>query len=657
MYFLTVWDSVTDAADKAFRTFLLHIVDVIYRLIAFCFDVFNDIGTVHIFDNSDINNIYQRVGLVLAIFMIFRLSFSAIQYIVDPDSVTDKQKGAFNIIKKVVISIVLLGITPSIFDLAYDVQNWVTQDENVLGKVILGSDVSDYNLGTEFSWYMFSSFYQPNLQLSDDVVATYCPEWSSGLILQDYKNNNSLKYTYNCVNIRQEAKELEMNYAEYDNVKGFDVYIIDFQGLLAIFAGAITLWIIIVYTIGVGKRLFQLAFLQIIAPIPIMGYIAPKGDDMFKKWVKLCVTTYLDFFIRTAIIYFVFFVIQIIIGNQGDNLNVLLMQYSGVSRAYVIVILIIALLMFAKKATDLLKELFPSSGAGSLGFGLGLKDAIPDSAKRIFGFGAGAVTGAAVGAIGGTGIGGTITGFLGGLGRGAITGAQKGGVLKNMGSAAKKQAAANLKRANYRTQGVTWGERVGNTVRGALGRQEPYGAYDLEYARYNELYDAITGTDDVTYWQNQMDNVTPDFSSAVAYEQEAARIEAELNEFRNNPNNRIIRGNDETDKSYHDRLRLSAEHRQNLERQLDFNKKAAEQARTSAITAAENLYKEYSNRKDQEFDEQYEAAANGGGSAKVRAIMQREGFNKKHKTGKEFRDQRSAVRNAKLGRHNTGGKQ
>ena len=41
--------------------------------------------------------------------MIFRVTFAFVQYIVDPNMMTDKNKGAQAIIKKVIIVIVLLG--------------------------------------------------------------------------------------------------------------------------------------------------------------------------------------------------------------------------------------------------------------------------------------------------------------------------------------------------------------------------------------------------------------------------------------------------------------------------------------------------------------------------------------------------------------------
>ena len=78
------------------------------------------------------------------------------------------------------------------------------------------------------------------------------------------------------------------------------------NGIFAVIVGGVIAYLLVLYCIDVGTRAVQLAFLQIIAPIPIIGYIAPKKDGIFQKWTKQCITTYLDLFIRTAIIYFIF---------------------------------------------------------------------------------------------------------------------------------------------------------------------------------------------------------------------------------------------------------------------------------------------------------------------------------------------------------------
>ena len=55
--------------------------------------------------------------------MTFRLTFAFIQYIINPDTLADKKKGAGNIIVKIVVAVVLLGSSNYIFQFAYKVQD------------------------------------------------------------------------------------------------------------------------------------------------------------------------------------------------------------------------------------------------------------------------------------------------------------------------------------------------------------------------------------------------------------------------------------------------------------------------------------------------------------------------------------------------------
>lgn len=56
------------------------------------------------------------------------------------------------------------------------------------------------------------------------------------------------------------------------------------------------IYILCNYVLSIGVRVIQLAYLQLIAPIPILFNILPNGEDKLKKWGKQAFTTYLDLF-------------------------------------------------------------------------------------------------------------------------------------------------------------------------------------------------------------------------------------------------------------------------------------------------------------------------------------------------------------------------
>ena len=406
-----IQESLGDAIVDALRSLMFQLCDTVYRLISFAFRTFEALGTATILKDQALARIFERVGLILGLFMLFRVTFAMIQYIVDPDKMTDKTKGLGNIVKKIVIAIVLLGSTSTIFKMAFKVQE-VLIDNHVISNLIFGPnavDLTDDNyyggaesssFGGHLSAELFSAFYRPNEKIdtssnefNNATKLQACYTWlsmqtdnetgnvSSPMSRQIARNGGALtgydSYAAYCLEekgminkdlIDADSEESKNSVKEYGYIAEFDG-----SGFIALVVGVFALYTIIVFTIQVGIRVIQLAYLQIIAPIPIMMYITPKGDEQLKKWVSQCTTTFLDFFLRTAIIYFAVFAIQSL-WSSDTIANILTagnISQNGWQTAYVMVVMVLAILLFAKKVPNLLKEIFPSLG-GAAGFDYGL---------------------------------------------------------------------------------------------------------------------------------------------------------------------------------------------------------------------------------------------------------------------------------------------
>lgn len=384
MYTLGILNEIGKAIMDGLRTLMLTLCDVIYKMIYLTFNIFEKLGTAQIIEDSQVQEIFNRVGLIIGIFMLFRLTFSFIQYIVDPDAMFDKKKGAGNIIAKIIIAIVLLGSTSTIFKFAFTLQERIV-DSHIISKIIFGSQKEIDNFGGELSANVFTAFYrlndEANLKDDEDCKDYFKPsneadkDETTTVIAEQIANaKGSLTIAYSCITERDEDDK------EY-------VVSFDGGGFIALVAGVFVLYTIMIFTIQVGVRVLQLAYLQIIAPIPIMMYITPKGDEQLKKWGQQCLTTFLDFFIRVAIIYFAVFIIKSIwqTGTIGNILTAGTESASGWETAYVGVIMIIAVLTFAKKVPNLIKEVFPSlGGAAAFDYGLSFKKQVVEPLKSAY---------------------------------------------------------------------------------------------------------------------------------------------------------------------------------------------------------------------------------------------------------------------------------
>ena len=106
-----------------FRSLIYFLDSIVYGFIIDLYNIFRWICGARIVDNSILNELATRVGFILGLVMFFYISFDFIQILLDPDKLTDKDKGPLNIIKKFLIVIVLLGTSRYIFDLKYNLIN------------------------------------------------------------------------------------------------------------------------------------------------------------------------------------------------------------------------------------------------------------------------------------------------------------------------------------------------------------------------------------------------------------------------------------------------------------------------------------------------------------------------------------------------------
>lgn len=359
------------------------VCNIIYFLISRLFQLFMIVSQLNILSSDEIGPIYERITLILTIVMVFYITFEFVKYVVQPDSMTDKEKGVGNIVKRMIIAIVLIAFVPRIFTMAYDLQNKLITNQ-VFSKIILGEKNIEFDtFGSAFSADMLGVFY--------GLDEKYC----SGSDYDDKCQEAETKVEDNLAKLR-EGNEVTIMPGLTDT-KDFTVdgenekvFPIRFDGLLAIIIGGVILYLVVLYTIDVGTRYAQLIFLQIMSPIAIIGYISPKKDNIFSKWLKQCITTYLDLFIRLAIIYFVLLIIDVL----GDSFTSgsLFAGVEGVDgyKTLVYIVLVMGLLVFAQKAPKMLGELLPGGGgAASIGYGLEASKRVAPMAARAIGASAG----------------------------------------------------------------------------------------------------------------------------------------------------------------------------------------------------------------------------------------------------------------------------
>lgn len=282
-WILDILRSVIMLLDAIFYPLLVQLMQLI-------FDIAN-----YTLDNSSIENLYDKVYLIISVFVLFRLTVSMLSYLVNPDKISDKKIGASKLIQRILISLMMLIMIPAFFRFLPTVQSALFQ---AVPRVILGTetDTSNFNedttanVGSIVSFQIFRTFFHYDMDcgldnnnesvtITDDPMvmenADSDPYWSSWLHVNDECPDNSGNYQYT-----------------YIPVLPFIVNIVICIMLISI-------------AIKVAIRMFKLIILRLIAPVPIISYMNPENDNTFNSYFKTLMNTWLSLFIYLGSMFLV----------------------------------------------------------------------------------------------------------------------------------------------------------------------------------------------------------------------------------------------------------------------------------------------------------------------------------------------------------------
>ena len=130
--------------SKLVRQFFFLMDKTIYNFIPTIYGLLTDIARTSILSQADLASVADRIYKLLAVFMVFKVTFSLIMYVVNPDDFSDKSKGISKLGTNIVISLGLLILTPYIFSYAYQLQTIILED-NSLGTLIFGNEEEENN--------------------------------------------------------------------------------------------------------------------------------------------------------------------------------------------------------------------------------------------------------------------------------------------------------------------------------------------------------------------------------------------------------------------------------------------------------------------------------------------------------------------------------
>ena len=387
--------------ESAIDALLISLCAAIFEFAAKCFEVFIYLTEIPMVDSSQYNTLVRNVYILVGVVVLFALAFGLLKAMVNPDNSGKSTEETGGIIKNLITSIVILIIVPSIFNFAFGLQSSLI-NYNTIGKIFGSSSTySNKTSSTEFiksqgntlTNQVFKTFFSPNVDYCKSLDLDISTESGYNKCLKEVKVSKAFSW----LPFADEEPSLATVYSSVDNNGSFFSYVTfsdsvadgetNFNFLIMLAAGIFLCYVIVSFCFDMGIRLVKLVFYQLIAPIPIMMRVIPdkKMSESFGTWVKICITCYMEVFIRLLAIYFTCYLCNVIIDNTlgaaGTNAG---WGVTLFGKAFIIM----GLIAFMKESPKLISEVI---GVDSSNMSLGIKDKL---AKGGF-FAAGAALGTA----------------------------------------------------------------------------------------------------------------------------------------------------------------------------------------------------------------------------------------------------------------------
>lgn len=384
------------------RAICMAIDGILYSFLDNAYTLVIKLSTAELLKHSTIKSITGNLYIIFGVVAFFRLALLLVNAIIDPEKLNEKGKGLSNIFFRVVGMIILLFVTPFLFEMSYDLQGKLVgadASENIIFKTILGSNANiassdDSNAGKALQNIALSSLITIDKEYLLNDKQCNVGENDCGFYPLTCVPNNDDEgtctlqggYVYgdncswsNCQNAVDKYNEMyvaeDMSPAKLAayagtskkiKVEGVDdkqeVYVYNYMFIITGVVGVAMTYIIISFAIDIAVRMFELVVLEILSPLFIATFVDPKSAQSgpFKNWLSAVGKSYISLYIRLAILALMVLLISII--NQSK-----MFQSMGNVSGWAKIFMVIGLLIFAKKAPSWIGDMIGIKGDGGLG--------------------------------------------------------------------------------------------------------------------------------------------------------------------------------------------------------------------------------------------------------------------------------------------------
>ena len=402
---MSLW-LIADAIALFFTEVIIKICSGLFRIADGVYTVFLILARTNIFSEEHYRALVEKVYIVLAVVMLFVVAYNFLMLIVDPD----KDKGGAStkkMLKDIVISFILIVLTPSLFTFAYDVQNAILDQDTIGGIFRNSNDAYDKDGegssiahgGDTMAAWTFRAFFEAtgtHYILEQDFwesfwhpIKTIQSSWEYMDFLQEGVNLGDKDSVASWLDEKAQKASEDGSFSGWagDIAPVIMAESIDFHWIACLIAGCYLIYVLLNFCFDLAVRVVKLAFYQIIAPLCIALRVVPKAEKVFKSWWNAVYKTFMAVFVRVFLMHLTVYLISIFINDNAVDAVCADSGYScgGFATAIAKALIILGILTFMRQAPKLIDEIF---GLGDVK--LGLREHLRESGALAMGAAAGA---------------------------------------------------------------------------------------------------------------------------------------------------------------------------------------------------------------------------------------------------------------------------
>ena len=407
------------------RAICMAIDGVLYSLLDNAYDLVIKLSTAELLKPAAIKSLTENLYIIFGVVAFFRLALLLVNAIIDPEKLNEKGKGLSNIFFRVVGMIILLAVTPFLFEMSYELQGKIVgadASQNIIFKTILGNNANIASSDTSNAGKALQNIALSSLITIDKSYLRNKDENNPAVVLCNYKKikddngkvkgydytkiTNSDEYNFcplvcvsngdgtctpqggyvygekcdwaNCRNAVDTYNEMYVNedmspskLASYvgvsekiedENGEKQEVYVYNYMFIITGVVGVAMTYIIISFAIDIAVRIFELVVLEILSPLFIATFVDPKSAQSGPFKNWLSAVGKSYASLYIRLAIIALMVLLVSIINQSK-----MFQSMGDVSGWAKIFMVIGLLIFAKKAPKWIGDMIGIKGEGGLG--------------------------------------------------------------------------------------------------------------------------------------------------------------------------------------------------------------------------------------------------------------------------------------------------